>query len=275
MADQIKESVRRPFLRWVGSKRKLISQILPFVPKEFGTYFEPFLGSGSLFFYLAPKTAVLSDANAELISTFQAVRDAPCQIISYLEGKKPDRNLYYDIRAKRSRGRIKRASEFIYLNKTCWNALYRVNLKGVFNVPYGAPKTNSIFDSRVIRDCAKALKSPTVSLMCADFELACATAKRGDFVFLDPPYVTMHNNNGFIEYNEEIFSWNDQIRLAKLSERLVRAGVTVIVTNANHKPLISLFDGFSVTEIARASTLASDPKARRQVTEVVLHRTGD
>jgi DNA adenine methylase len=267
--------VRRPFLRWVGSKHKLLTQILPFIPKRFDRYFEPFLGSGSLFFHLRPAKAVLSDTNSDLVETFKAIRDNPYAVIRYLDGAAPDPDLYYKIRRERSKGRLKRASEFIYLNKTSWNGLYRVNLKGEFNVPFGAPKTDFIFDRQVILDCSVALRRRGVRLLTVDFESACQQAKAGDFVFLDPPYVTAHNNNGFIEYNEKIFGWEDQVRLANLSRVLAARGVSVVITNANHPPLLSLFDGFHVAEISRTSTLASKASSRKPVTEVVLHQMAD
>jgi DNA adenine methylase len=184
----MQESTRtdRPFLRWVGSKHKLIHQIAPYIPSKFNRYFEPFLGSGALFFNLRPAKANLSDTNKELVNTFAAIRDNYSAVADYLTGAKPDKKLYYKIRNDRSTGRLKRASEFIYLNKTCWNALYRVNLRGEFNVPFGAPKTNFIFDRAVLRRCSETLNGPNIHLAVADFEEACKDAGRGDFVFLDP-----------------------------------------------------------------------------------------
>ena len=272
---QESERFDRPFLRWVGSKHKLLQQITPYIPKKFNRYFEPFLGSGALFFHLRPTKATLSDSNKDLVATFAAIRDNYSAVAGYLAGTKPNKRLYYKIRGDRSSGRLKRAAEFIYLNKTCWNALYRVNLQGEFNVPYGAPKTDFIFDRAVLRRCSEALRGSDIQLSDADFEEACKDVKKGDFVFLDPPYVTTHNNNGFIEYNEKIFSWDDQVRLAELGDRLARKGAAVVITNANHKPLLELFKGFRYAEVSRISTLAADARSRKSVSEVILYANGN
>lgn len=260
----------RPFIKWAGSKQRLMSAILPYVPKEFGAYFEPFLGSGALFFAIAPSNAYLNDRSTDLIRTYEAVRDDPYAVMRYLTPLRPDQKLYYQIRAKRSLGRIKRAAEFIYLNKTCWNGLYRVNLKGEFNVPFGRFKGQNIFDKKNILHCSKFLRQPGVSIFNEDFESVACQARRGDFVYFDPPYVTRHNNNGFIEWNEDIFSWSDQIRLSRLATKLRRRGVHVLVSNADHQDVVSLYDCFKVVRISRKSTLASDVRKRTSTTEVLL-----
>src|SRR5262249_42955021 len=147
----------RAFLRWVGSKRKRLPELLAVLPSSYNIYYEPFLGSGSLFFLLEPQRAVLGDTCRELIATFLALRDNAEAVVRYLRQLTPDRHRYYSIRAKRSRGRFKRAAEFIFLNRTCWNGLYRVNLQGQFNVPYGRPKSDFICDSENLQACRVAL----------------------------------------------------------------------------------------------------------------------
>jgi len=191
--------------------------------------------------------------------------------MQYLQPLKPDPVLFYGIRGGRSSGRIKRAAEFIYLNKTCWNGLYRVNSQGTFNVPYGAPKSDFIADPANLVSCANALRQPAVTLDACDFQQALADSSAGDLVYLDPPYVTSHSNNGFLEYNETIFSWKDQVRLADIAKRLHRKGVHVIVSNANHGPVVELYKGFCVKTFDRSSTLASDVTKRRTVSEVLIH----
>jgi DNA adenine methylase len=168
---------------------------------------------------------------------------------------------------------LERAAEFIYLNKTCWNGLYRVNSRGEFNVPYGAPKSDGILDASNLRACSRALQTEGVSLSAADFEEALDGVEERDLVFLDPPYVTHHNDNGFIDYNEKLFSWQDQIRLANLAVHLSNQGAHVIVTNAYHRDVLDLYDGFRKRPIERLSTLASDASKRGQVKEAVIWRT--
>jgi DNA adenine methylase len=259
----------RPFLRWAGSKRALLPSIVETMPIRFATYREPFLGGGSLFFLLQPRSAVLSDSCADLIETFRAVRDNASAVLRYLAPLDLSRETFYSVRADRSSGRFKRAAEFIYLNKACWNGLYRVNARGEFNVPYGAPKTANVIDHANLLACAGALAS--VSLIeCADFEATLADARPGDLVFLDPPYVTKHNNNGFVDYNQRLFSWEDQERLAREARRLADIGAHVIVTNAMHDDVLDLYDGFARRTVRRTSTLASAKHARGRVEEALF-----
>jgi DNA adenine methylase len=260
----------RAFLRWAGSKRLLLPHIVPLLPARYGTYYEPFLGGGSLFFLLQPSKALLSDTCGDLIETFDAVRANVRAVLRHLVPLRPNRSFYYTIRSRRSTGQYKRAAEFIYLNKTSWNGLYRVNSHGLFNVPYGRPKTDNIIDSVNLRACATALNKPGVRLTCVDFEEALADACRNDLVFLDPPYVTRHNNNGFVDYNKRLFCWDDQIRLANTARRLASKGARVIVANALHEELLQMYDSFTVFPITRRSTLASDSSRRGTVVEALL-----
>lgn len=263
----------RSFLKWAGSKRFLLGHILELLPSRFRTYREPFLGSGSLFFLLCPQRAVLSDSCGELIETFSAVRDNVDAVIEYLGTLKREKDFYYHVRQNRSTDRFKRAAEFIYLNKSCWNGLYRVNSAGIFNVPFGNHQSEFIVDQDNLRACAATLQSLDVSIHPYDFEQNIEESKAGDLVYLDPPYVTGHNNNGFISYNEVIFSWDDQKRLAGIAKSLALKGVHVIVSNANHQEIIALYTGFAVKHFSRASTLASNVTKRRMISEVLLYST--
>lgn len=186
----------RPFLKWAGLKRFLLTQIVAHLPTKFARYYEPFLGSGSLFFAIAPNRATLGDTCQDLINTYLAVRDNSQRVMGYLRAWKPDEDFYYQVCNQPSHGRFKRAAEFIYLNKTCWNGLYRVNLEGRFNVPYGRPKTNNLIGSKELAAAATALARHGVSIRKADFEETLDSAGEGDLVYLDPPYVTGHNGNG-------------------------------------------------------------------------------
>ncbi len=237
------------------------------LPLQFGTYHEPFLGSGALFFLLCPSRALLSDKCIELINVYAKLRENAPGIIRHLKPLKPDRDLFYAIRKRPSRGKLKQVAEFLYLNKTCWNGLYRVNSEGRFNVPYGMPKTNFIADFDNLKECARALQAPGVTLRSCDFADALVDVKAGDLVYLDPPYVTRHNNNGFVDYNETLFSWEDQKRLAERAKQLAEAGAYVLVTNADHQEVLELYQGFTSRTLTRSSTLASDAKCRVRVNE--------
>jgi DNA adenine methylase len=216
----------------------------------------------------------LNDSCLELVRTYEAIRDNPSAVLRFLSPLKVDRDTYYALRGNRSKAHYKRSAEFIYLNKVGWNGLYRVNSSGHFNVPYGAPKTDNLIDADNLRSCAKSLAAAGITLSCGDFEDALSAVRPGDLVFLDPPYVTRHNNNGFIDYNERLFSWDDQERLAREAARLVELGATVIVSNANHEDVLRLFSGFELFEVGRSSTLAPSRSARTRVSEAMLLARG-
>lgn len=211
----------RPFIKWAGSKRFLLPEIVPLLPKRINAYHEPFLGSAALFFLLRPDMAFLSDACSDLIATYTAVASDAEAILSILSEWPADQELYYQLRdGAPSTDRFTEAARFIYLNRNCWNGLYRVSLSGKFNVPYGRPKTSNELDTDNFRACAQELGRSDIVITSCDFEGNLQAVAPGDLVFLDPPYVTQHNNNGFREYNERLFSWADQIRLATVATAL-------------------------------------------------------
>lgn len=260
----------RPFLRWAGSKQRLLGQIRPFIPKTYGRYYEPFLGSGALFLALQPERATLSDFSEEVVGVWKSVRDSNTYLAEYLRPLKPSKEIFYDIRSSRSVDYPERAAEFLYLNKTCWNGLYRVNSKGEFNVPYGSPQSDFIFDEGNLRKCSELLGRSSITIDCCDFSKTLRTPRSGDLVFLDPPYVTKHNFNGFRDYNERLFSWADQERLAVAARRLADRGVHVIVSNADHADVIGLYEDFRLVQLERPSTLASNAAKRGRVTEAMF-----
>lgn len=259
----------RPFLKWAGSKQALLPHLLDLIPTNFNTYYEPFLGGGALFFLLEPSKAILSDACEPLIETFKAVRDNPSAVLRLLNGRKISKTAYYETRNNPGTGRFRKASDFIYLNKTCWNGLYRVNSNGGFNVPFGHPRSNQkIVDASNLHACSEALSKAKISVV--DFGKAVEDAKKGDFVYFDPPYVTGHNNNGFRDWNETLFSWSDQERLARVARVLANRGVHVVVSNAHHSDILKLYKGFKSRSFYRSSTLASAPEKRGVVQEVIF-----
>jgi len=275
--DELQERARRslsaiprPFARWAGSKRTLLPEIVKLLPAEFRDYREPFVGGGSLFFLLQPVSAVLSDSCGELIDAYRALRDDPERLIRILEPLRPEREFFYQLRSNRSSDPIIRAAEFIYLNKTCWNGLYRVNSNGHFNVPYGLPKTDSLFDADNLRACGRVLSGAEIEILHGDFEELLVDTAEADLVFLDPPYVTRHNNNGFVDYNETLFSWKDQERLARVAGTMADRGATVIVANANHQEMIELYRSFRTVTVSRSSTLAGKVASRGRVEEALL-----
>lgn len=262
-----------PFVSWAGSKRRLISQIAPYVTADFKRYVEPFLGGGSLFLYLQPQEAILNDVCSPLMETWKAVKADPDGVFREATRRNLDSESYYVARSERSGSQIEQAGRFIYLNKGAFNGLYRVNLKGEFNVPWGAPKSSFICNQANLQAVSHAL-SGGVELRSEDFETILKITGRGDLVFVDPPYVTSHNNNGFVEYNESIFSWEDQVRLSRLVFEAVDRGAAVVVTNANHSKIVDLYRGLKTVLLHRASTIAASPGKRVRVTELLFLAEG-
>jgi DNA adenine methylase len=267
-------TLAEPFLKWAGGKRLLLPQMLATVPAATPSarYFEPFLGGGALFFALGPGQARLSDLNGELMATYRAVRDRVDEVIEVLAILRNTKDDYYRIRAWNPRTPARRAARFIYLNKTCFNGLYRENLFGQFNVPYGRHKYETVVcDVDQLTTASRALQS--TELRTLDFVDAVRPATRGDLVYFDPPYITSHQNNGFVEYNARIFSWNDQRRLLSAAVRLMDRGVTVVISNADHPSIRSLYeatDRFVIHTLDRWSTMASRSSRRYTTRELLI-----
>lgn len=259
-----------PFLKWAGGKRWFVKKHLNETPEKFITYIEPFLGGGSMFFALCPEKAVLSDYNYNLINCYLAIKEMPHVVYEYLtqHHQLHNKEYYYEIRKSKFENSAQKAAQFIYLNRTCWNALYRVNLKGEFNVPIGT-KTNVILETDNFISISKFLEK--VDLKCCDFEETINNANKGDFIFVDPPYTVKHNNNGFVKYNEVMFSWDDQIRLSKALIRAHERGVYFLMTNAYHQSVIDLYaNDFLYKKISRHSVIASESNRRGIYDELLV-----
>lgn len=259
-----------PFLKWAGGKRWLSDKIVELALPLHGKYIEPFLGGGAVYFALRPTQAVLSDANFELINTYQAIKGDPKMIERLMREhqRQHSKDYYYKMRSYKPRCEYRMAARFIYLNRTCWNGLYRVNLSGKFNVPIGT-KSAVTMETDDWPAMAKLLKS--AKLICGDFENSIEMAEKGDLVFADPPYTVKHNLNGFIKYNDSLFSWSDQIRLRDAVLRAKRRGARVIVTNAHHASIRELYQSkFLLEPVARASVLAGSSAHRGRYEELLI-----
>lgn len=262
-----------PFLKWAGGKRWLVNRNLRVIPLQYSRYIEPFLGSGAVFFALQPENAVLSDLNAELIDTFLAIREDWKGVTRLLEKHQRlhSKGHYYSTRSSRPRKPAARAARFIYLNRTCWNGLYRVNLRGQFNVPKGTKKM-VLLETDDFEKVHRLLQK--TELKASDFEPVIETARAGDVVFADPPYITAHANNGFVKYNERLFSWKDQIRLKNSLLRAAKRGAFVLSTNSCTSAIKRLYEGtFNITTATRASVIASSSLNRGVRTEMIITST--
>jgi DNA adenine methylase len=258
-----------PLIKWAGGKRCLVPDIAELAPSRFSRYYEPFLGGGALFFSILPAAATLSDTNGELIQMYVAVRDHPNKVLRCLSRMPNSVDDYYRIRSMKARSDASKAARLIYLCTLSFNGIYRQNLKGEFNVPYGYKTHVNPCDRTTLERISKSLQGKT--LIEADFEKATSTAQKGDFVYFDPPYTVAHDNNGFIKYNAKIFSWADQKRLASTALRLKRAGCHVIVSNADHPSIRELYSDFEVHVVKRQSVMAASSQFRRTVRECLFY----
>jgi DNA adenine methylase len=260
-----------PFLKWAGGKSRLLPDILETFPRVYGTYYEPFLGGGAVFLALRPARARLSDTNAGLINCWEVVRDHPRALMSLLDEHVYESAHYYRVRALRpeSLDPVERAARLIYLNKTCYNGLYRVNSKGEFNVPigrFGSPPI--LYDRDTL--CAISALLRRVELGCAPFHEAVAPARSGDLVYFDPPYRPLSKTSAFTSYTEERFTDDDQARLARVALRLRRRGCRVIVSNSDTPEVRRLFGGFRMRTVLAARSINSKTTKRGRIPELLI-----
>lgn len=264
------ETSTKPFLRWAGGKTWFVKHLNHLLPKTgFSNYHEPFLGSGAVFLSIKTiKIAFLSDLNKELIQVYKSLKKDPNGIINELKQFKNTEAFYYKMRDIEYKEPTKRAAKFIYLNQTSFNGIYRVNLQGKYNVPYGY-RTKSFLDENALLSVSKALKN--AKLFYGDFEEIKPNIKRNDLIFLDPPYTVSHNENGFIKYNQKLFSLEDQMRLSNLIDYIKRKGAYYILTNAAHHTILEIFDkGDQLYKLSRASLIGGTNAQRGQTKEYIF-----
>ncbi len=287
MSTQTPEKISpRPFLKWAGGKTKLIQQYLPYFPQEFKTYYEPFLGGGAIFFHLLhgsplnggnlrtglpPQSAVLTDINLELINAYRCVRDRLDELIFLLEQHQlsHSQDYYYQMRSLPGYSDIERAARLIYLNKTCFNGLYRENSKGEFNVPIGRYKNPKICHPDLLRSVSVALQSAEIEVR--GFEEVLKFAKNSeDFVYFDPPYYPLSPTSCFTAYSRYSFDKKNQIRLRDTFVELGRRGVKVMLSNSDCPFIRDLYTGFKIHPISAARAINSQAKKRGIISEVLV-----
>jgi len=274
MKDDITNKTVKPFLRWVGGKRWLINKVDHLIPKEINNYFEPFLGGGAMFIHLIQNKKIkeisfLSDINTDLINSYEMIKQNPEELIKELKRYKNEKDFYYEERKKKHRIDLKRASQFIYLNRTSFNGIYRENLKGEYNVPYGNKNYKKLFEFDNLKQLSTLFANSEFS--SNDFDNIKNKVKKGDFVFLDPPYTVVHSLNGFIKYNQKLFSWEDQIRLKDLVLFLEKENINFILSNAYHQSIDDLYDSsVSLKRILERASVVGGKNAIRQKYKEIL-----
>lgn len=256
----------RPIIRWAGSKRRLAKCLLPHLRTDFKCYYEPFVGSASLFFALRPGRAVLGDVNADLINAYTLIRRNPVKIANQLAGYPVNEETYYGLRSQSGGRQLQRAIRFLYLNRFSFNGVYRTNRQGRFNVPFGS-KTGSLPSVDEFLKAAGLLK--TANLVCGDFAQCLASAKKGDLAYLDPPYHSL-SRPARGEYGYGVFGDEDILRLASVALRLERLGVSVLISYKQCSKLRDLLSKWCITEVPVRRQVAAKTAARKMSSEWLL-----
>ena len=260
-----------PFLKWPGGKRWLMANYGSYFPSEFNTYFEPFLGGGAAFFFLQPDKAVLSDINGELIGLYSIMRDKPAELAELLTSHqaKHSNEYYYAIRDTEFCDPLQSAARLLYLNRMCFNGMYRVNKSGKFNVPIGT-KSNCVYDIDLFKDYSAVLKN--AELLQSDFATTICRAKENDLIFADPPYTISDKQSSFIKYNDHLFTWQDQKRLFHALYDAKLRGSYILSTNACFEDLKQLYvsSGFYVKVVHHHSLISGKAEKRRVQDELLI-----
>ncbi|MGB3262632.1 MAG: DNA adenine methylase [Microcoleus sp.] len=273
----------RPFLKWAGGKRQLLPEIVKYVPKLTSkhTYYEPFIGGGALLFELQPQKAVINDSNGELINCYKVIRDSLDELMEELSKEKYSNTetSYYDMRdldrsAKKyaDLSAVEKAARIIYLNKTCYNGLFRVNSQGQFNVPFGRYKNPNFLDGAVLRAVNKYLTSNTITLSNLDFQEAVKDAKKGDFIYLDPPYDPVSETASFTGYDVNGFNRHEQERLKKVFDDLTAKGCKVMMSNSCTDFILDLYNDYrdKIKKVRATRSINSNALKRGKIDEVLI-----
>lgn len=263
--------VPRPFLKWAGGKSQLIQQYIHYFPKAYKTYYEPFLGGGAVFFYLNPPSAVLTDVNAELVNTYRCVRDNVEELILLLEAhqNKHCKEYYYEVRQRKGITNLEKAARLIYLNKTCFNGLYRENSQGQFNVPLGKYKSPKICNPSLLISACFALQNAQIKMRhfedILDYAASC-----DDFVYFDPPYYPISPTSNFTAYSRYAFSPDDQIKLKDVFSELAQRGTKVMLSNSDCNFIRELYRDFKIHTISASRLINSKASKRGKISEVLI-----
>ena len=269
----------KPFVKWAGGKRQIIDKLKMYVPDEFDTYYEPFVGGGALLFELSPKKAVINDSNKELMNVYEVLCDEDkfkkmCSVLNSYEVKHNE-EFYYDIRNKdRNKNTFNRLSDYtraartIYLNKSCFNGLYRVNSKNEFNVPFGKKTKVNTYEGGNLITVSNYLTMNDIKMLSTDFENAVKDAKKGDFVYFDPPYDS--DTGTFNSYTEEGFGKKQQRRLARVFKELDEKGVYVMLSNHNTTLINELYKDYNIHVIEAKRNINANGKKRGKVEELII-----
>ncbi len=268
-----------PILKWVGGKRQLLNEIMPLVNKNCSTYIEPFVGGGAVLFELQPQKAIINDYNKELINVYTSVRDYSEDLINELElhEKNNSEEYFYNIRSLdrieeyKSLSNVEKAARIIYLNKTCYNGLYRVNSAGQFNSPYGRYKNPNIVNAVTIRAMSKYLKQKDITIYNEDYKAILKLAKKGSFVYLDPPYMPISSSASFTGYTENGFSYEQQVLLKEECDKLRDKQIPFLLSNSDCQEIRELYKEYIIKTVKAKRTINSNADKRGEINEVLIY----
>ncbi len=274
-------TIPKPFVKWAGGKRQLIPILNENLPESFGTYFEPFLGGGALLFHMLTERngqkCSISDLNSDLVLAYTTIRDRVDDLITSLKNheknyQKDSKSYYYSIRASTPRSQIEKTSRLIFLNRTCFNGLYRVNSKGKFNVPLGKYTNPNIVNEDNLHSVSHILQSSKVNIQCRDFEAVLGDAKKGDLVYFDPPYQPVSDTANFTSYTNKAFTFDDLGRLSELCMDLDSKGCNVLLSNSNSKEVADMFSRkpWKITRVQANRSINSNSKKRTGHFELLI-----
>ncbi|BBM35227.1 DNA adenine methylase [Pseudoleptotrichia goodfellowii] len=278
----VKNILLSPILKWVGGKRQLLPEIIPLVNKKYSRYVEPFVGGGAVLFELQPKKAIINDLNKELINVYLTVKDFPEELINQLEkhNKNNAEDYFYDLRNKdrdidyNKLTNIEKAARIIYLNKTCYNGLYRVNSAGQFNTPYGKYKNPNIVNETVIRAMSIYFRSSDIDIRNSDYREVLKGLRKGAFVYLDPPYMPISSSSSFTGYTENGFSYQEQKELKNECDELIKKGITFLQSNSDCEEIRDLYrekDGYKIKTVQAKRNINSKGNKRGEINEVLIY----
>ncbi len=270
-----------PVVKWVGGKRQLLDEITPLLPKRINTYCEPFLGGGAVLFSIQPSRAIVNDLNKELITVYEVIRDDVESLIESLKKHENTSDYFYAIRdmdrnkdSYKLLSKVERASRLLYLNKTCFNGLFRVNSSGEFNSPFGHYKNPNIVNEPVLRAVSKYFNSKNIIFYSGDFYKTIENIGRGTFVYLDPPYDPVSDTANFTGYNKGGFDRKEQLRLKEYCDELTRQGIKFLLSNSATEFIKSLYSEYDIHIVQAKRSINSNGSKRGAVDEVLIRNYG-
>lgn len=271
--EQLKQETY-PIVKWVGGKRQLMFELLKNMPQNYNRYFEPFIGGGALFFELQLDNAYISDMNEELINLYQVVRDNVDELITDLKKHDISKEYFMEIRNidrtedYENWSSVQKASRFIYLNRTCFNGMYRVNSKGEFNVPFGHYKNPRIVDEKNLINCSNLLQR--TEIRHSDFSEILTKVQEGDFVYFDPPYVPLNETSSFTSYTKDGFDIDMQFKLRDVCDELDSMGVKFLLSNSDTKLVNELYENYNIKKVFASRQINANADGRGKITEVLV-----